>query len=133
MSGSGRRRSSKWDLKEESRIPFDSVHDNAWPGKAGLSFHEKESQRGWLSPEGASGTRAKWSALEPLSGRRGSRRDDSIDEERNRDLKAMPTWDGDENYGTRMSPGLDEWRQQNRHNSPKSERKRSRRFDRIFF
>lgn len=127
MSGSGRRRSSKWDLKEESRIPFDSVHDNAWPGKAGLSFHDKESQRGWLSPEGASGTRAKWSALEPLSGRRGSRRDDSIDEERNRDLKAMPTWDGDENYGTRMSPGLDEWRQQNRHNSPKSERKRSRR------
>ncbi|KAF2284407.1 hypothetical protein GH714_021556 [Hevea brasiliensis] len=127
MSGSGRRRSSKWDLKEESRIPFDNVNENAWSGKAGLSFHDKESQHDWLSPEGASSTRAKWPVLEPLSGRRGSHRDDSIDEERNRSLKAMATWDGDESYGTRMSPGLDEWRQQNRRNSPKSEWKRSRR------
>ncbi|KAF2292061.1 hypothetical protein GH714_006464 [Hevea brasiliensis] len=127
MSRSGRRRGSKWDLKEESRIPFDSVHDNAWPGEASLSFHERESQHGWHSPEGASGNRAKWSVREPLPGRRGSRRDDSIDEDPNKSLKPMPTWDGDENYGTRMSPGLDEWRQQNRHSSPRNEWKRSRR------
>ncbi|KDP24789.1 hypothetical protein JCGZ_25410 [Jatropha curcas] len=127
MSGSGRRRSSKWDLKEESRIQFESIHDNAWPGKAGLCFHDKESQRGWLSPEAASGNRPKWSTLEPLPGRRGSRRDDSIDEDRNRSSKAMTPWDGDDSYGTRMSPGLEEWRQQNHRISPKNEWKRSRR------
>eukprot|EP00257_Ricinus_communis_P009193 XP_002527649.2 zinc finger CCCH domain-containing protein 38 [Ricinus communis] len=127
MSGSGRRRSSKWDLKEESRILFDSTHEKGWSGKAGLSFHDKESQRGWLSPETAGGNRPKWSVLEPLSGRRGSRRDDSIDEDHNRSLKAMTAWEGEENYGTRMSPGLDEWRHQSRRNSPRNEWKRSRR------
>ncbi|KAJ9128676.1 hypothetical protein P3X46_034621 [Hevea brasiliensis] len=114
MSGSGRRRSSKWDLKEESRIPFDNVNENAWSGKAGLSFHDKESQHDWLSPEGASSTRAKWPVLEPLSGRRGSHRDDSIDEERNRSLKAMATWDGDESYGTRISRSRSESRSRSR-------------------
>jgi hypothetical protein len=61
-----------------------------------------------------------------LPGRRSSRRDDNIDEDRSRTLKA--TYE-DESYGTRMSPGLDEWRQKSFRNSPKNEYKRTRRFD----
>ncbi|KAJ6917186.1 zinc finger CCCH domain-containing protein 38-like isoform X1 [Populus alba x Populus x berolinensis] len=124
MSGSGRKRSSKWDLKEGSRISFEDVEDNTWPGKAGISFRDKESRRDWLPPEAAGGSRSKWSAMEPLPGRRSSRRDDNIDEDRSRTLKA--TYE-DESYGTRMSPGLDEWRQKSFRNSPKNEYKRTRR------
>ncbi|CAK7354944.1 unnamed protein product [Dovyalis caffra] len=124
MSGSGRKRSSKWDLKEGSRMSFEDVEDNAWPGKAGISFRDKESRRDWLSPEAVGGTRSKWSAMEPLPGRRSSRRDDNIDEDHSRTLKASYE---DESYGTRMSPGLDDWRQHSFRNSPKNEYKRSRR------
>ncbi|KAJ6397805.1 hypothetical protein OIU77_018752 [Salix suchowensis] len=124
MSGSGRKRSSKWDLKEGSRMPFEDVEDNAWPGKAGIPFHDKESRRDWLPPEAADSTRSKWSAMEPLPGRRGSRRDDNISEGHSRTLKA--TYE-DESYRTRMSPGLDERRQQSSRNSPKNEYKRLRR------
>jgi hypothetical protein len=125
MSGSGRKRSSKWDLKEGSQMSFEDVEDNAWPGKAGIPFRDKESQCDWLPPEAAGGTRSKWLAMEPLPGRRGSRRVDNIDEDHSRTLKA--TYE-DESYGTRMSPGLDEWRQQSFRNSPKNEYKRLRRF-----
>ncbi|XP_065877344.1 zinc finger CCCH domain-containing protein 38 isoform X2 [Euphorbia lathyris] len=123
MSSSDRRRSSKWDLKEESRIAFENIHDS---GKSGLSFHDRET-RDWLSPEAAVGNHSKWSVPESLPGRRGSRRDDSIDEDRNRNLKGMATWEEEESYGTRMSPGLEDWRQQSHHKSPKNEWKRSRR------
>ncbi|KAI9394158.1 hypothetical protein POPTR_005G061100v4 [Populus trichocarpa] len=123
MSGSGRKRSSKWDLKEGSQMSFEDVEDNAWPGKAGIPFRDKESRCDWLPPEAAGGTRSKWLAMEPLPGRRGSRRVDNIDEDHSRTLKA--TYE-DESYGTRMSPGLDEWRQQSFRNSPKNEYKRLR-------
>ncbi|XP_050231872.1 zinc finger CCCH domain-containing protein 38 [Mercurialis annua] len=127
MSGSGRRRSSKWDLQEESRSPPDSVHEKGRSGKAGLPFRDKDLQRDWISPEGAGGNRAKWSDLEPLPGRRGSHRDDYINEDHRRSSKAMTSWEEEESYGTRMSPGLDDWRQQTHHNSPRNEWKRSRR------
>jgi hypothetical protein len=107
-------------------MSFEDVEDNTWPGKAGISFRDKESRRDWLPPEAAGGTRSKWSSMEPLPGRRSSRRDDNIDEDRSRTLKA--TYE-DESYGTRMSPGLDEWRQKSFRNSPKNEYKRTRRFD----
>ncbi|KAH8502613.1 hypothetical protein H0E87_014065 [Populus deltoides] len=101
MSGSARNAVQKWDLKEGSRMSFEDVEDNTWPGKAGISFRDKESRRDWLPPEAAGGTRSKWSAMEPLPGRRSLARDDNIDEDPGRTLKA--TYE-DESYGTRMSP-----------------------------
>ncbi|WCJ29068.1 Zinc finger CCCH domain-containing protein 38 [Euphorbia peplus] len=147
MSSSDRRRSSKWDSKEESRIAYENIHDS---GKSGLSFHDRDREtRDWISPEAAVGNNSKWSVPESLPGRRGSRREDSIDlrssrredsidlrssrredsidEDHNRNLKGMATWQVEEGYGTRMSPGLEDWRQQSHHKSPKNEWKRSRR------
>ncbi|KAJ4825958.1 hypothetical protein Tsubulata_011194 [Turnera subulata] len=130
MNGSSRKRNSKWDLKEESRMSFENIQDSAWSGKSGSSFHEKESQRGRSSPEAAGSNRTKWSAVDAADsfhGRRGSRRDDALDEDRNRSSKSVTSWERNESYGTRMSPGLEEWRHQGSHQSPKSEWKRSRR------
>lgn len=117
MSGPSRKRNSKWDSKEEYALP----------GKTGMSFHEKESPRHLLSPEAAGANRSKWSGVEPMLVRRGPNRDDNIDDDRKRSFKSMTTWDADDGYGTRMSPGLEDWRHQSHRFSPKSEWKRSRR------
>ncbi|GAV61571.1 zf-CCCH domain-containing protein [Cephalotus follicularis] len=106
MSGSGKKRISKWDMKEESRFS-QNLRDGNWHGKAGTSFHEKRSYSGRSSPEVAGSNGHRW---EPLPGN--SHRDDST------------TWDGDGSYSTKMSPGLDEWRQNHRH-SPKNDGIRS--------
>uniref|UniRef100_A0A2P2K5K1 C3H1-type domain-containing protein n=1 Tax=Rhizophora mucronata TaxID=61149 RepID=A0A2P2K5K1_RHIMU len=126
MSGNGRKRDSKWDLKEESRNSFENLQDHAWIGKSGTSFHDKESRHGWASPDSAT-DHLKCSSVETLSGRRNFHRDDGVDEDHNRALKAMTEWDENESYGMRMSPGLDDWRQQIPCYSPKNEWKRSRR------
>ncbi|KAL5754056.1 hypothetical protein ACOSP7_022276 [Xanthoceras sorbifolium] len=136
MSGSGKKRISKWDLKEDQFL-HDNVRDSAWPGKSGTSFHDKESRPGWFSPKGGGYNNGhKWSgreaddmlsskhdlrypSREPMPGSRGSRKDDSDDYMGN--FKATTAWGGDGNYSMKMSPGLEDWRQQVRHHSPKSD------------
>ncbi|CAN1349128.1 Zinc finger CCCH domain-containing protein 38 [Linum perenne] len=112
MSGSSRKRSSKWDLKEESRASYESQHNSSRSGKADLSYHETDG-----------GNRGRWSNLEP---RRASRGDDLIGDEYGRVSKPM-AWERDDSYGPRMSPGLDERRQRSRRHSPNKEQTRPRR------
>ncbi|CAN0865412.1 Zinc finger CCCH domain-containing protein 38 [Linum grandiflorum] len=113
MSGGSRKRSSKWDLKEEARASYESQHNNSSrPGKADLSYHETDS-----------GDRSRWLNSEP---RRASRGGDRIGDEYGRSSKPM-AWERDDNYGPRMSPGLDERRHRSRRPSPTKEWKRPRR------
>lgn len=132
MSGSGRKRSSKWDLRDEPQYEDDDAQDDSWHGKAGRSFYPRESGHGWQSPELVGNNGSKWSALEtndlrskhdmvyPSREPRGSHKNDNLDKESNRYVEDSMAWDADEDYGTRMSPGLDEWRHQNPSQSPKS-------------
>lgn len=136
MSRSSRKRSSKWDLAEEPQFEDANVQDNGWMGKPGRPFHHKESGREWLSSELSGSNGSKWSGLEtndmqrskhdlglasrePLPGSRGSHKIESINKGSNRYMDDSMVWDGDGNCSTRMSPGLDEWRQ-HRSRSPKS-------------
>ncbi|XP_021301161.1 zinc finger CCCH domain-containing protein 38 isoform X2 [Herrania umbratica] len=141
MSGS-RKRGSKWDSKEERQYSLENVRDAAWPAKAGVSFHDRESEHGYFSPEvGRNGN--KWSFVEAsdmmkskhglpsresLTGGRGARKDENINVDCVKNWKTTTPWDGDETYSMRMSPGLDDWRQQNRRHSPKSDWTRSQSF-----
>lgn len=132
MSGSGRKRSSKWDLRDEPQYEDDDAQDDSWHGKAGRSFYPRESGHGWQSPELVGNNGSKWSALEtndlrskhdtvyPSREPRGSHKNDNLDKESNRYVEDSMAWDADGDYGTRMSPGLDEWRHQNPSQSPKS-------------
>ncbi|XP_048333406.2 zinc finger CCCH domain-containing protein 38 [Ziziphus jujuba] len=141
MSGSGRKRSSKWDLREE-RDDI-NLQDDGWPGKAGRPFRNRDSGHGWHSPELARSNGSKRSGLEisdmrskhdsgflsrePFPGSRSSHRNENTDKDSNRYIEESMAWDRDGSYGTRMSPGLEEWRQQNHSQSPKSGRSRSMR------
>lgn len=144
MSSSSRRRVSKWDLKEDSQHSPDKVRENDWPGKSGMHFREKESEPGWFSSKGSDRNDHKWPDIEAnskpkseldlrqlprdtLLRGRGSGRSDGMNDDYIKNLKPTTEWDGSGSYGTRMSPGLDEWRQLNHHHSPKNDWHRSRR------
>lgn len=145
MSGSRRKHNSKWDLKEESHLSHEKGRDSARLGKAGISFFERESRSGRFSPRAAGyNSGHNWSAREadaiqssrhdiqfssrePLPGSRSSRKDDRIDDYRE-NFKATATWDADANYDMKMSPGLDDWRQQIRRRSPRNDWDGHRRF-----
>ncbi|CAI0428136.1 unnamed protein product [Linum tenue] len=111
MSGGsgGRKRSSKWDLKEESRTSFENKHsDNSWSGKAaGTTYHETDGSN-----------RSRWSTVEP---RRSSHGEDLVDDEFGRSSKTMGARERDEGYGSsrRHSPNK-EWKR------PRRSRSRSR-------
>lgn len=136
MSRSNRKRSSKWDLVEGPQFEDANMQDNGWMGKAGRAFHHKESGRDWLSPETNDLHRPKHDldmpSREPLPGSRGSHKNESINKGCNRYMNDSMVWDGDGNCSTRMSPGLDEWRE-HRSRSPKSGWRRSLRLAFLFF
>ena len=83
MSGS-RKRSSKWDSREERQYSLENARDSAWPAKAGVSFHDRESEHGYFSPEvGRNGSdiiKSKHGlpSRESLPGSRGGQKDDNI-------------------------------------------------------
>lgn len=94
MTGTDRKRISKWDLKEGPHL-VRGVHNDGGSGRPS----SREQQPRWRHGDG---------------NYKQSR--ESVD--------ASDIWDGEATYGTRMSPGLDEWRQiMNR--SPESGRGRS--------
>ncbi|XP_022949975.1 zinc finger CCCH domain-containing protein 38 isoform X1 [Cucurbita moschata] len=118
MSGSGRKHSSKWDLREDSHFEADSVQDHSWPGK--------ESGPGWISAEIASDDGSKWSGMattntvskstqdwgllseeEPLPGTRASLKEDRPNKGYNKNMDGTAECDADKSYDTRMSPDLD--------------------------
>ncbi|GAB4847733.1 hypothetical protein Ancab_026795 [Ancistrocladus abbreviatus] len=127
MSESGRRRSSKWDRAKVDRSPVD-VLGNARSRKRESSFHDKEAaawrltyDAGQDAPKNIAKHDIDMQTREPLSGRRNLQRDENMKE------KSMSAWDRDGKYTSRMSPGLEEWRQRDRSRSPKSRRVRSHR------
>ena len=132
MSGS-RKRSSKWDSREERQYSLENARDSAWPAKAGVSFHDRESEHGYFSPEvGRNGSdiiKSKHGlpSRESLPGSRGGQKDDNINVDCVKYWKTTTAWDEEETYSMKMSPGLDDWRQQNHHHSPKSDWSRSHR------
>ncbi|XVF14918.1 hypothetical protein REPUB_Repub09cG0102400 [Reevesia pubescens] len=129
MSGS-RKRSSKWDSKDERRYSLENVRDSAWPAKAGVSFHDRESEHGYFSPE-VDRNGNKWSVVEAsdtMNSKHGLPSRESLPGSRGGQKETTTPWDGDETYGMKMSPGLDDWRQQNRRRSPTSDWSRSHSF-----
>ncbi|GFY91255.1 zinc finger C-x8-C-x5-C-x3-H type family protein [Actinidia rufa] len=111
MSISGRKRVSKWDLQEEPQLFLVGTQHGTGLRKAKESAHNKESQSGSTDSEGY--------------GFKSNHRDDR---EFSDDMLA---WDGEGRYSTRMSPGLEDWRQRNRSRSPiigqaRSDRSRKR-------
>ena len=97
MSISGRKRVSKWDLQEPKLFLGGTQHGTG-PQKAKESVHNKESRSGSTDSKGY--------------GFKSNHRDDR---EFSDDMLA---WDEDGRYSTRMSPGLEDWRQRNRSRSP---------------
>ncbi|KAJ4950298.1 hypothetical protein NE237_027130 [Protea cynaroides] len=126
MSGSVKKRTSKWDMKVETDVPSESREDTIWPDKAGESIHNKESSSGWNSPKVAGCQDPRWSNMdsnkswEQLPPKRGADPDDGLNRDINEISQGMAGWDGDQSYSSSMSPGLDVWRNKNQSHSPKS-------------
>lgn len=124
MSGSGRKHSSKWDLKEDEFVRE--------------SIRDKESRSGWFSPKGGgynnghklsgrevgymlgSKPELRYSSREPIPGSRGSRNEDNLDDYMG-NFKETTSWGGDGSYSMKMSPVFHECGQQSRRRSPKSD------------
>ncbi|KAK7410873.1 hypothetical protein VNO78_02065 [Psophocarpus tetragonolobus] len=119
MRGSGKKRSSKWDLRDDPEFsPDDS----------------KQLRSGWSSADGAGSNSSKWSysegsdklkhgmtfsSKEPFPGSRGTNKDDVM----NKDygiLNETMEWDEDGSYDKKMSPGPEEWKHKRHSQSPKN-------------
>ncbi|KAK7353632.1 hypothetical protein VNO80_19083 [Phaseolus coccineus] len=119
MSGSGKKRSSKWDLRVDPEFSPDN---------------NKQLRSGWSTADVAGSNSSKWSYLEgsdklkpamgfsskePFSGGRGSHKDDVM----NKDYGGLdPTmeWDEDGSYSKKISPGSEEWKPKRHSQSPKN-------------
>ncbi|PPD93504.1 hypothetical protein GOBAR_DD09556 [Gossypium barbadense] len=116
-----RKRSSKWDLKEERQYSLENVQDSAWFANA----CDRESEHGSFSPEfGRNGN--KWSAIKSKHGLPSKEYlHGSKCGENNSDCatnwKTTTPCDGDETYSMKKSPTLNDRRQQNCHHSLKSD------------
>ncbi|GAB4848267.1 hypothetical protein Ancab_002934 [Ancistrocladus abbreviatus] len=127
MGESGRRRSSKWDSRRVDRSPGD-ILDSARPRKRESAFYDKEADTWHLPTEARNNAPNNlpkqdidMQPREPLSGRRDFQKHENMTE------KSLLAWDREGKYTTRMSPGLEEWRQQIRSRSPKRSWARSHR------
>jgi len=113
MSGSGKKRSSKWDLRDD---PDFSPDDS------------QQLRSGWSSAGDKLKPGMGFSSKEPFSGGRGSNKDDIMNKDY-RVLDATMEWDEDGSYNNEMSPGLEGWKHNKRHSqSPKNGWSRSVRF-----
>ncbi|XP_061363614.1 zinc finger CCCH domain-containing protein 55-like isoform X2 [Gastrolobium bilobum] len=130
MSGSGRKRSSKWDLRDEPEYAPDSNAPDS-----------KQLRSRWSSADVAGSNSSKWSYLEgndklkpgmgfspkePFSGGRGSNKDDIMNKDY-RVLDATLEWDEDGSYDRKMSPGFEEWKHNRHSQSPQNGWSRSSR------
>ncbi|XP_042492247.1 zinc finger CCCH domain-containing protein 55-like isoform X2 [Macadamia integrifolia] len=126
MTRSVKKRTSKWDLKVDTDVPAESIHDNTWPGKPGESIHYKESSSGLNSLKVSGSQDPMWSnmesnkSVEQFPTKRGVDLDDSLNRDIDEISHSITGWGGDQSCSSSMSPGLDAWRQQNQKHSPKS-------------
>lgn len=117
MSGSGKKRSSKWDLRDELESE---------PGS-------KQMRSGWSSADTA-GSRndtfrpvKEFSSEESFSGRSGSNKDEIMHRE-HRVLDATKEWETDGSRHQKMPPRIEEWKQMRHSQSPENDWSRSARF-----
>jgi hypothetical protein len=116
MSGTDRKRSSKWDLSDEHKFPSGS----------------KQMRSGWSSADVAGNNSSKWaysegndklrpvmgySSKESFSGGRGSYEDDAMNED-HRISDRRREWDTDGSYSKKISPWQGEWGQKRHSQSP---------------
>lgn len=135
MSLSGRRRSSKWDLKDEQRHSYEAARGVSRHEKEDMLLHDRELEQGWFAPDVPGRNRDRWSSLEasdvirpkhalrePLRGSRSSYESDRIATD------VVTRRVGDENYIMKTSRDVDDWRQEKHHRSPKTDWIRPHRF-----
>ncbi|XP_019434524.1 PREDICTED: zinc finger CCCH domain-containing protein 38-like isoform X2 [Lupinus angustifolius] len=107
MSGSARKRSSKWDMSDGPEFAPDSKQLHSYlegndKSKYGTGFSSKES----------------------FSRGRGSNKDDIMNKDY-RDWDETMEWDADESYSKKFSPGFEELKYNRRSQSPKNGRSMS--------
>ncbi|RDX91346.1 Zinc finger CCCH domain-containing protein 38, partial [Mucuna pruriens] len=126
MSGSSKKRSSKWDLKVESEFaPDDSKQLRS--GRSSADVAGSNSSK-WSYLEGSDKLKPGmgFSSKEPFSGGRGSNKDDIMNEDY-RVLDSTMEWDEDGSYNKKISPGFEEWKHKRHSQSPKNGWSRSSR------
>ncbi|KAK7316969.1 hypothetical protein RJT34_00813 [Clitoria ternatea] len=117
MSGSGRKRSSKWDMGTESEFTPDSKPLRS--GRSSADIAGSNSSK-WSYLEGSDKLKPGmgFSSKEPFSGGRGSNKDDNKDY---RVLVGTMEGDEDENYKKKISPEFEEWQHKRHSQSPKND------------
>lgn len=134
MSGSVRKRKSKWDLKEESQFAKISSN-NVKAGDSNLDdWSDLEANDGLKSNDNF-----ELDSWEPLSGNGGAQKDVRDNREFNEVSETMRGWVADNSYSMRTSPSFDgrvqkrygrsprnNWRQSNRGRSRSRSRSRGR-------
>lgn len=109
---SASKRTSKWDVKEVHKFPPKNREESDWHGK---------------TVEPSNDTMAT-NDLKHLRGIKGSDKDDRFNnEDYSHFSEPQMGFARDGSYNTKMSPGLDGWRQQNNSHSPRTDWTRSRR------
>lgn len=128
MSGSGRKRSSKWDLKKDPEFAPDSKQLRS--GRSSADVAGSNSSK-WSYSEGSDKLKPStgFSSKEPFSGGRGSNKDAIVNKDY-RDLDTAMEWDEDGSYIKKISPGFEEWKHKRDSPSPKNGWSRSARSSR---
>ncbi|KAK9163886.1 hypothetical protein Syun_004788 [Stephania yunnanensis] len=120
MSERVRRRTSKWDLKEDSQhFPVGMREDNSWTGRAAESNQDAVPNSEWHSSRATGANDPKRASWEPLPRNRGESRSVNARFDYNDGLRTGKAWDEDQSYCMSMSPGLDGGRERNRSRSPR--------------
>ncbi|KAE9604158.1 putative transcription factor C3H family [Lupinus albus] len=102
MSGSARKRSSKWDMRDGPEFAPDS-----------------KQMRSYLEGNDKSKSGMGFSSKEPFSRGRGSNKDDIMNKDY-RDWDETMEWDADGSYNKKFSPGFEEWKHKRHSQSPKN-------------
>ncbi|CAL0305284.1 unnamed protein product [Lupinus luteus] len=108
MSGSARKRSSKWDMRDGHEFAPDS-----------------KQLRSYLEGNDKSKSGMGFSSKEPFSRGRGSNKDDIMNNKDYRDWVETMEWDADGSYNNKLSPGFEERKYKRRSQSPKNGRSMS--------
>ncbi|KAK9097371.1 hypothetical protein Sjap_022868 [Stephania japonica] len=120
MSERVRRRTSKWDLKDDSEhFPVGTREDSLWTGRAGELIQDAVPSSEWHSSRATGANDPKRASWEPLPRNRGEPRSVNGRFDYNDGLRTGKAWDENQSYCTSMSPGLDGGRERNRSRSPR--------------
>ena len=115
MSGSAKKRKSKWDLKEE--IQFAKISsNNVKTGDSNLDDWSDLEDSEVLK----SNDNFEFESWKPLSGNGGAQRNVRDNRDLNEVSETMRGWVADNSYGMKTSPGLDGWVQKRYGRSPRN-------------